>query len=224
MPDAQILLSRAPLSKRPALTVTGEVTLTLARVHEFCGPARRTLAVSVAAAVTGPVIWIIPTWMPERLNGEGLAPWIDPGRLLMVHAGRAEDILWSMEESLRSGAVPLVVAELPEPPALTPVRRLHLAAETGMAEGSTVPLGLILTAGAGGAPGIESRWHMVPDHPPAPHGNARTLWRLSRRRARSAAPADWLVEARGDARSRRLNLRMVKTDAPPMPPCGGLGV
>ena len=184
-----LLTRHSQTPTHPALPVVGDMTLTLARVHEFCGPSRRLLALAVAAARDeGPVIWIAPSWYPERLNGEGICPRIDPGRLIFVHPQRAEDLLWSMEEALRSGAVGLVVCEMPDPPPLTPVRRLHLAAGTGAAEGTTRPLGLLLTPGDGGAAGVESRWHIAPEHE---HGISR--WRLERRRARSAPPAAWTL-------------------------------
>ena len=106
--------------------------MSFARVHEICGPARRTLALAVAGETAGPVFWIRPDWGTETLNGAAIADWVDPGRLIFLAGRRAEDLLWTMEESLRSGQVPLVVADLPAPPGLTPVRRLHLAAEDGV--------------------------------------------------------------------------------------------
>ncbi|WP_443135089.1 ImuA family protein [Frigidibacter sp. ROC022] len=179
--------------RRPALRFAGEVALTLARVHELCGAARRSLAAMLAgqllAETGGPVVWIQPAWRVERLNGEALAALADPGRFLFVYPRRPEDMLWTLEEVLRSGAVALALADLPGPPGLTPVRRLHLAAEAGAERARHHPLGLLLTPGAGGAPGVESRWQIEPDHRGRTEGGPG--WQLSRRRSRLAPPKDW---------------------------------
>lgn len=183
---ASVLLDRRHHETRPALEVTPEMSLTLARTHELCGSGRRTLALMIATRLRGPILWIRPNWTPDMLNPDACTEWIDPARLIWANCTRAEDLLWSMEEALRAGVAPLVVSELPAPPPLTPVRRLHLAAETGAAEGKCAPLGLLLTPGDGGAAGVESRWHLSPRHTP---GEER--WHLSRRRARNAPPKDW---------------------------------
>lgn len=176
-------LSHMPHRPRRPCAVTGEFALASGRVHELCGTARRAMALAVAGRLSGPVLWITPGWQGGTLCGEGVSRWIDPGRLLIVRAGRETELLWCMEEALRSGAAPLVVAELAAPPGMVPVRRLHLAA--GVPEGAP-PLGLLLTPGEGGAPGIESRWQAEPAH-----GPGLTRWRLSRLRARMVPPATW---------------------------------
>lgn len=178
-------LHRAPHRPAPQLTVTGEIGLRQGRVHECCGPARRSFALWAAGRTKGPLIWIRPAWQAERLNPDGICGLVDPGRLIFVECGRAEDLLWCLEETLRSGAVTLAVAELPEGPPLTPVRRLHLAAEAGAAAGTT-PTGLLLVPGDGGAAGVESRWHVAPAH-----GGDTTAWHIERRRARQAPPQAW---------------------------------
>lgn len=187
------LLKRAPDRERPQVTLLPDIGLSVARAHEVCGPSRRWFALWVARATKGPVLWINPAWERDQLNPAGVRDLIDPARILLARAPRLKDLLWITEEALRAGAVPLVVVELPEPPPLTPVRRLHLAAEQG-GEFNPAPLGLLLTPDHGGAQGIESRWHMAPVfHDPAP------AWRLERLRARTAPPRNWLVEqpARG---------------------------
>ena len=189
------LLARHGHRPRPGVPFLGDLALPTARVHEVCGAARRTFALAVAGAMEGPVLWIAPGWAPERLNPEGMLRLVSPSRLLFVTPRRAEDLLWSMEEALRSGAVPLVVADLPDPPALTPVRRLHLAAETGAAEGACRPLGLILTP-QGAAPGVETRWSFAPRHP----GTREERWEMRRLRARTLPEATWAVAAGSDGR------------------------
>ncbi|WP_297780465.1 hypothetical protein [uncultured Roseovarius sp.] len=182
------LLTRS--SHRPALRFLGALDLPFARLHECAGPARHSFAMLLIGALRGPVLWIAPAWASDHLNPDGICPLTGtengPETLIFITPDRREDLLWCMEEALRSGTVPLIIADLPEPPALTPVRRLHLAAEEGAARGPHRPLGLILTPGEGGAPGVETRWHMAPAHTPE-----ASCWHLTRRRARTAPPAAW---------------------------------
>jgi protein ImuA len=185
---AHPLLSRRPHRDRPALGLAPGLSLALARVHEGCGGARRSLAMWLAARSTGPVFWISPAWESGGLNPCGMAAIAEPARFTFLTPARAIDILWAAEEVLRAGIVPLVVADLPAPPALTPVRRLHLAAETGARDGSVAPLGLLLTPGPGGAPGVESRWQMDPAH-----GTAGPGWSLTRSRARTEPVQSWAI-------------------------------
>ena len=189
------LLSRRPHKAGPALDLGAGARLTLARLHEGCGTARRSFALLIAARLAaggykGPIWWISPAWEADQLHAEGVAPVFPPDRLLFVRPKRAEDVLWTLEEILRSGTAALAVADIPGVPGLTAVRRLHLAAETGAETGGTAPLGLILTPGPGGAQGVESRWRFD-----CAHGPDRTEWRLDRLRARMDPPRSWRVDA-----------------------------
>lgn len=169
-------------SKAPPVTVLEGVSFERARAHEICGSARRTMAFAVAQAMVGNILWIRPAWAPGRLNPDGFMRFVDPGRIIMATPKRPEDLLWCTEEALRAGIVPLVVADLPGPPGLTAVRRLHLAAETGAELSGSPPLGLLLTPDRGGAPGVESRWSMR-----AAHVDTKAeAWVLDRVRARTA--------------------------------------
>lgn len=187
-----LLASPRPADLQP---LAGDLTLRRGRLHEFCGPSRLMLAAGVMARSEGPVVWIRPGWGSERLNAAGLQPLADPARLLLVRADRDEAALWAAEEALRSGAVPLVVVETAGLPGLTPVRRLHLAAGAGAEaahrDGITAPLGLILTPGQGGAPGVESRWHLAPRPSRTLLWSDEAAWTLTRLRARLAPTARW---------------------------------
>ncbi len=218
-PIASFLPSAGPLAG-PQVEFLPDLGLTAGRVHEFCGFSRRMLAVILARAMNGPVFWLRPARQVEHLHGDALAALggpAFPARFTFVTPRRDLDLLWSMEEILRAGIVPLVICELPAIPGLTPVRRLHLAARNGAdrpGEGrfqqdiqkngqeNRAPLGVILLAGAGGAPGVESRWHMAPlpvgpDSPADAAPAETTFWRLERRRARMQPLRGWTLCRRG---------------------------
>lgn len=190
-----------PSPAAEALVVAPGVVLARARAHEVTGASRIVFALAVAARLAGPVLWVQPRWTPERLMGDGVSAWIEPGRLVIARGRTLTDILWTAEEALRSGAVPLVVAELPALPTLTATRRLHLAAEAGAErEGEGPPLALLLTPEPGGAPGIETRWRLAPA-PGWATGDALggpSRWHLARLRARMAPEAHWEVGSRGN--------------------------
>lgn len=192
----ELLLTRQPQRAAPRVQVAPAISFLTGRAHEICGAARHVLALWIAAQMQGPILWIRPQWAHDVINSDYVQSFMDPGRILYVAAPRETDTQWSIEEAMRSGAAPLMIAEMTKPPSLTAVRRMHLAAENAP---GTPPLALLLTEGDGGAAGIETRWHMSPTHHDVPNS-----WRLERRRARALPPQAWAVTATCDTRNLRL--------------------
>src|SRR5205807_8543730 len=74
----------------------------------------------------GPVLWCLRR--PD-LYGPGLMTYgLDPARLVLVSAARDEEILWAMEEGLRTRGLAAVIGEVGRLP-MVAGRRLQLAAE-----------------------------------------------------------------------------------------------
>ncbi len=139
------------------------------RVHEATGPGRRAFAAALAGRLSGPVLWVRERRARDTLCPQGLLPFFDPARLVLARPTGVRAVLQVAEEALRSGAAPLVVAELAEATDLTASRRLQLAAGAGAARG------LCLLPQARTRPNAaETRWHCTP----IPGGGARQLWEL----------------------------------------------
>ncbi|MET1413353.1 hypothetical protein ABVF61_13845 [Roseibium sp. HPY-6] len=184
-----------------------------ARAHEVCGEGGLAFAAITAGQASGPVVWISERWRPV-VNPEGLAPYCDPGKLLLTRADTPLNVLASAETALRSGAVGLVVAELTGPIGLTEGRRLQLAAETG---GTTA---LLLIPEGGGSNAAETRWHCTgipafeaarqnspnPNNPgansPRQNDHDSTPWRWSLIKNKIGTLSDWVV--RWDAAAHRI--------------------
>lgn len=88
------------------------------------------------AAETRPLVFVSTAdWRRERgrLSARGLV-WLgyQPGRVILVEAGREVDALWALEEALKSGAVAGGAATVERAPFLA-TRRLDFAGRAGRA-------------------------------------------------------------------------------------------
>ncbi|HYN37972.1 MAG TPA: hypothetical protein VES39_01850 [Rhodospirillales bacterium] len=118
--------------------------------------------------------------------GPGLVRFgIDPDRLIVADAGRPADLLWAMEEGLRSGALAGVVGEGVAVDA-TAARRLQLAAEAGGAAALLLPPADTRSLVA------LSRWRVAAAA--STDGLNRPRWRVVLERCRGGSPGDWLVD------------------------------
>lgn len=138
-----------------------------------------------------PVLWCLQR--PD-LHAPGLAlAGLDAQRLVLLRAPNERDILWAMEEGLRSCALAAVVGEV-EALSTPASRRLQLAAESAGVTGFV----LHRNAGEAAASAAVTRWR-VAALPSAPTlgepGIGRSRWRVELLRCRGGMPAAWDVEA-----------------------------
>ncbi len=145
----------------------------------------------------GMVLWCLPR--PD-LYGPGLAAHgLDPGRILLVRTVRDAEILWAMEEGLRTPGLAAVVGEVGALPAVAS-RRLQLAAERF---GITA---LLLRRWRNGGQAARertqpnaatTRWRIsaLPSRPARDEpGVGRPRWRVELLRCRGGEPACWEME------------------------------
>ena len=128
---------------------------------------------------------------PPALASYGL----DPRRLTIAKIKRDMDVLWAMEETLRSNAFTAVVGEVKEI-SMTVSRRLQLAAE----ENEVFALLLRPAMKEPGLSAAVQRWR-IKAAPSPPQGFAVTLnepgsscWDTTLFRSRGGTPGTWLME------------------------------
>jgi len=174
--------------------------LPLAGLHEIenAGPAEEggaaeTFLAGILArlAPARPVLWCLRR---ADLHAPGLALiGLEPRRLVLLRASHERDILWAMEEGLRSRALAAVVGEI-EALSTAASRRLQLAAESAGVTGFV----LHRSAGSAAASAAVTRWRVaaLPSVPVAREpGIGRPRWRVELLRCRGGMPAAWDVEA-----------------------------
>jgi protein ImuA len=159
-------------------------------VHEATGSAADGFAAMVAGRLDGAVLWCVDAADRTVLYGPGLGAFgLHPARVIVARCQGRTDLLWAMEEGLRTRVLAAVIGEPPGTVGLTASRRLQLAAEAGGG------LGVVLNPGGAGrfaASALESRWRIDA----APAGDAiRPRWKVTLERCRGGAQGlRWMVE------------------------------
>lgn len=176
-----------PETSRPELAHADEFDLRGRRVHEAEGRGRRTFALFQAVRHPGPLVWILPAHVPELPMLRGLPKGVGE-RLHLFRPEGETDLLWCIEEALRSAPVGLVIAEPEKPLSLTAGRRLQLAAEAG---GTT---GLMLVREGGGSTATETRWACAPVASPAADSTLH-CWTLNKNK--KGTFGSWIVNWNG---------------------------
>ncbi len=108
----------------------------------------------------GPILWALPQADAHEtgaLYSHGLqALGLDPERLIIVTPRKSRDVLWILEEALRSGSVSMVLGEVAAA-GMTASRRLSLAAAE-----AHCPCVLVAPPGSMPAAAVASRWRVAP--------------------------------------------------------------
>ncbi len=211
-------------------TLLGSVGLNVGGVHEIrCAPpggrgggaAAATIAQRlfglllgvrrvIALKHDGPVFWAAPLSACNEtgtLYSHGLKDLgLDPGHLIIVTPRKNQDVLWVLEEALRSGCVSMVLGEVGAISA-TASRRLSLAAAEAQC-----PCILVSSPGSLPAVAVATRWQVAPrpggENPldPATPGARRFSLTLERCRSQPLASnrIDFAVEWSDGARCFRM--------------------
>lgn len=138
------------------LRLGGALALRVRRMHEVCGPGVDMFALAAAARREEGVIWIGLARDVETLSPVGLAPYLDPARVILVEAVSRGEVLWAADVALRAEGAFSVIVDMPDSLSLKESRRLQLAAEEGAS------LGLILLRGPAGTTAAQTRWQCAP--------------------------------------------------------------
>ncbi len=143
-----------------------------------------------ACLLAAPRRWLAERGLPrpEPLAGAGLAP----ARLLVVVAADEAQVLWAVEEALRSGAVGLALAAVARP-GFTATLRLDHAARAAGARAALLRVGEAADLSA-----ARVRWRIAPAPSACNPRDARApggpAWVAQARRRRDGPPGAWRME------------------------------
>ncbi|MEM9357883.1 MAG: hypothetical protein AAGB04_16900, partial [Pseudomonadota bacterium] len=177
---------------------------------------RRFAALGAEAQQSGPgILWCWPRIMAQEFGdlydpgleapGPGV-PGIKSTSITIVEPARSQDVLWAMEEGLKSNALACVVGVLDDVD-LTPARRLALVAQT-----HNVPALILTNPRTPPMAATATRWRVAPmpsaQHPIAANlpGRPRLQLSLERRRSHSIVGATSQVMVEWDQEARAFGL------------------
>ena len=189
------------LALQKSIKFAPKLSMKIGKIHECCGPAKIRMAIMLATSIKGQIIWIRPNWEVTTLNIDGLSSWFSTERFLLINVKNKNDLIYCLEEVLRSGSASVTIADLPEIPKPIPMRRFKIAMKKGLLLNKNKSMiSLILTPKKGGAQNVESRWFAsnLPSWHESKNNLLRELkqkWLVTRLFSRTEPPAKWVLEA-----------------------------
>lgn len=174
-------------------------------MHEIMGEARDSFAVTMAAKITGPIVWIGRARDVSSITPSALKSFLDPTRIVLTEGANRKEVLWAAEQVLRSKGAALVIIQLTMGPDLRESRRLQLAAEQGRT------MGLILIERRAQASASQTRWLC---EPMAANDNPLSeswVWELTKNKA--GPVGRWSVSWTGGSNGQTGHVHMVAASA-----------
>ena len=139
-----------------SVQLTQHVKLRRRRMHEVTGASADIFATMAASKCEPDVIWIGLGRDITPLCPNGLHPYLNPERVIIVEAVSRAEILWAADVALRAEGGFTVIADMPDALTLKESRRLQLAAEQGGG------IGLIILRGPANTSAAQTRWRCDP--------------------------------------------------------------
>lgn len=177
-------------------------TFPLGAVHEFISNGHEDTAATLGfssaifasiAEKGGAILWITKTRsvFPPGLRIYGL----DPEKIIFVELSRDKEVLWAMEEGLRTKGLAVVVGEVSDAD-LTATRRLQLAVEESGVTGFLMRIDPRKT----GTSSCFTTWKIesIPSQfDNGMPGIAFPCWKVALLKVRNGTPKEWRVEWKG---------------------------
>lgn len=165
-----------------ALKLGEAARLQKGRLHEAQGEGATGFALSVAGQTNGSIVWIRNKYAPTQICPDGVSPFLDPVRLVLISVLNRLEGLWAAEQALRLRGTNCVILETSDGPDLRESRRLQIAAEES---GS---LAIVLINGRASTSAAHTRWQCESRKEEA----WPALWRLTK--SKDGQSGEWCVQ------------------------------
>jgi protein ImuA len=192
-----------PVPVHGDIKLDGKLAIMRGCVHELTGQSADVLALVLASALKGAVIWIGHWRQIASLTPSGMSRFVDPARVTLVIANDRREVLWAAEQALRTQGVACVIFEVSEGPNLTESRRLQIACEESGATGLALISGQTQTSAA------QTRWQCSS----LVAKDADWIWRCQKNK--KDRPSSWKARWQGGAYGRTPKAGAVHLDAAP---------
>ena len=170
------------------------INLKIGFIHEVCGPSNFLMAMMIASKTEGLIIWVHES--SKIPYPDGISSWFSPKRVILVKVSNSQELIWTIEESLRIGLGFLIIGDTETIPNYTSIHRLKLIIKKHhIPLKQSLPTVLILTKYSCELMGVESRWHCSPmkDLHVSEEKEIYSRWKLTCQYSKHEIGKTWII-------------------------------